>query len=82
MRKKKEESALKQYDMMFCGHICLDLVPRFPQSGPRKLSQVFIPGKLVEVGAVDVTLGGSVSNSGAAAARRAPSSRRPASLKI
>lgn len=60
---------MKQYDMMFCGHICLDLVPRFPQTGPRKLSQVFIPGKLVEVGAVDVTLGGSVSNSGAAAAR-------------
>lgn len=48
------------------GHICLDITPIFPDTGARKLDEVMSPGKLVHVGAPDIHIGGSVSNTGLA----------------
>ncbi|MBQ9860447.1 MAG: carbohydrate kinase family protein [Clostridia bacterium] len=50
------------------GHICLDITPIFPQDKSyEKLSQVLIPGKLINnIGAADVHTGGSVANTGLA----------------
>ena len=50
------------------GHICLDITPTFPQDARYdKLSQVLIPGKLINnIGAADVHTGGSVANTGLA----------------
>ena len=59
---------MKKFDIMFCGHVCLDITPQFPRE-KRALSDVFRPGKLISVGGATVSLGGSVSNSGAAAAQ-------------
>ena len=59
---------MKKFDIMFCGHVCLDITPTFPRE-KRALTDVFRPGKLVSVGGATLSLGGSVSNSGAAASR-------------
>lgn len=59
---------MKNFDIMFCGHVCLDITPRFPRE-KRALNDVFRAGKLISVGEATVSLGGSVSNSGAAAAQ-------------
>lgn len=50
------------------GHICLDITPVFPQDAHYdRLSQVLIPGKLLNnIGAADVSTGGSVANTGLA----------------
>lgn len=50
------------------GHICLDITPVFPEDTQyEKLSQVLIPGKLINnIGAADVHTGGSVANTGLA----------------
>jgi sugar/nucleoside kinase (ribokinase family) len=49
-------------DVVVAGHICLDIIPKFP----RKLTpgQVFIPGRLTEVDGVELATGGAVSNTG------------------
>ncbi len=59
---------MKNFDIMFCGHVCLDITPTFPRE-KRALTDVFRAGKLISVGEATVSLGGSVSNSGAAAAQ-------------
>ena len=48
------------------GTICLDITPVFDQENPIELSQMFLPGKLREVGRAQVSAGGSVSNTGLA----------------
>ena len=50
------------------GHICLDITPVFPQDARYdRLSQVLVPGKLLNnIGAADVSTGGSVANTGLA----------------
>lgn len=50
------------------GHICLDITPIFPQDKSYdKLSQVLIPGKLINnIDPADVSTGGSVANTGLA----------------
>lgn len=47
------------------GHICLDITPKFPESGAG-LKEIFTPGKLTNVEAADVHTGGSVANTGLA----------------
>lgn len=48
------------------GHICLDITPVFPDYKAGKLTDIFQPGKLIEVGAADIHTGGSVANTGLA----------------
>ena len=48
------------------GHICLDITPVFPQKKGGKVSDILMPGKLIETGASTVSVGGAVSNTGLA----------------
>ncbi len=47
-------------DVIVAGLICLDIIPHFP--GPAAL----VPGRLTEVGAVELATGGAVANTGLA----------------
>ncbi len=46
------------------GHVCIDITPVIPDTGLRNISQVLQPGKLLNVGVAESSLGGSVSNTG------------------
>lgn len=48
------------------GHIALDITPVFPEQKVRKVSDIMIPGKLIQMNGVNVHTGGSVANSGLA----------------
>ena len=49
------------------GHVCLDITPVFPQGKVfETLSDVLIPGKLIQMDPASVSSGGSVSNTGLA----------------
>ncbi len=52
------------YDIMVAGHLCLDIIPRFADSGLSRIEQIMTPGKLVNVGEAAVSTGGPVSNTG------------------
>jgi sugar/nucleoside kinase (ribokinase family) len=54
----------KQYDVMAAGHLCLDIIPRFTDTGAKGITDVMRPGKLVNVEAATVSTGGPVSNTG------------------
>ncbi len=45
------------------GHICLDLTPAFLENGV-PLPKLFQPGKMLQMGGINIHLGGSVSNTG------------------
>lgn len=36
----------RPYDAMVAGHLCLDIIPRFPDSGASTFSEIIRPGKL------------------------------------
>ena len=49
----------RDFDVMVAGHLCLDIIPRFHDSGARKLEEIMRPGKLVNVAlpaTVDLTV--------------------------
>ena len=48
------------------GALCLDITPVFDQEHTMELSQIFLPGKLRDVGPVSLSTGGAVSNTGLA----------------
>ena len=48
------------------GHICLDITPKFENGRANRLTDILIPGKLINVGEADVHTGGSVANTGLA----------------
>lgn len=49
------------------GHICLDITPVFPDGrNYGRLSEILVPGKLINMEAADVHTGGSVANVGLA----------------
>ena len=48
------------------GHICLDITPIFMSGKVTNLSDLLAPGKLIQMGNVDVHTGGSVANTGLA----------------
>jgi sugar/nucleoside kinase (ribokinase family) len=50
-------------DIVVAGHLCIDLLPRMANIPPEALTQA---GKLFEVGPMDVSTGGAVSNTGLA----------------
>lgn len=52
--------------MASVGHICLDVIPIFPQGIYDKLDEVIKPGKLLNMDGVTVHTGGSVANTGLA----------------
>lgn len=54
----------RPYDMMTAGHLCLDIIPRFTDTGAREIQSVMRPGKLVNVQDAAVSTGGIVSNTG------------------
>jgi sugar/nucleoside kinase (ribokinase family) len=54
----------KQYDVMIAGHLCLDIIPLFPDTGIRDISEILRPGKLVNVENAKISTGGPVSNTG------------------
>lgn len=56
--------AQKMFDVVVAGHVCLDVTPRIPDIGVRQISELMIPGSLINVGQATVSPGGSVSNTG------------------
>lgn len=54
----------RNYDVMAAGHLCLDVIPRFADTGARTLHEILRPGKLVEVHEAKISTGGAVSNTG------------------
>ena len=48
------------------GHICLDITPIFTGGKVDNLTDILAPGKLIQMGPVDVHTGGSVANTGLA----------------
>lgn len=62
-------------DIVVAGHTCVDIIPAFDASGPQpaagqvRLDALLTPGKLVNVGPVVLSTGGSVPNTGLALKR-------------
>lgn len=54
----------KQYDIMVAGHLCLDIIPRFPENTASRIEQILTPGKLVNMEEAKLGTGGTVSNTG------------------
>ena len=54
----------KKFDIMVAGHLCIDIIPRFIDTGAAKLAELMRPGQLVEVDEATISTGGSVSNTG------------------
>ncbi len=52
--------------VIVAGHICLDMTPFFPESGRSKVSEILMPGKLVETKGISISTGGAVANTGLA----------------
>ncbi len=61
-----EEALERHYDVTVAGHICLDIIPHIPDTGIREISELFKPGKLIQVNAAKISTGGPVSNTGIA----------------
>ena len=52
--------------VVVAGHICFDVIPSFRHTEPAAIDSLFVPGKLINMGAVKVSTGGPVSNTGIA----------------
>ncbi len=52
--------------MICAGHICIDITPVFPSGNSKMLSELLMPGKLINMEQADVHTGGSVANTGLA----------------
>lgn len=55
---------VRVYDIMIAGHLCIDIIPRFPDTGERNIAGIMRPGKLVNVDNAKISTGGPVSNTG------------------
>jgi len=51
-------------DVAAAGHICLDIIPRFPEGVGKTIEEIMRPGKLVNVEEAAISTGGPVSNTG------------------
>lgn len=56
----------RQLQVIVAGHICLDIIPAFKKTEKTEIKDIFIPGKLINMGKVKVSTGGPVSNTGIA----------------
>lgn len=52
-------------EIVVAGHLCLDMIPTFEHTG-LGLSDLLVPGKLIDVGPLTAATGGPVSNTGLA----------------
>jgi sugar/nucleoside kinase (ribokinase family) len=52
----------RTYDIIVAGHLCLDIIPLFSDTGARNIEQIMRPGKLVNVNDAQISTGGPVSN--------------------
>lgn len=58
---------MKKYDAVIAGYICVDLIPDFKRNESFiSKSNIFKPGKLIEIGGLSYTMGGVVANTGIA----------------
>ena len=58
---------MKKYDAVIAGYTCVDMFPGFKKNeSSESLSDLFIPGKLIEIDGLDFILGGVVPNTGLA----------------
>ena len=55
-------------DVVVAGHTCCDIHPEFLLAGRPDLAQVFVPGRLLNMGPVAIAAGGVVPNTGLALA--------------
>ena len=53
---------MKKYDAVIAGYTCVDLIPDFKKAqSVTSLSDLFIPGKLIEIDGISFVLGGVVA---------------------
>ena len=64
--KELQMSLSSPLDVIVAGHMCLDMLPNFIHSTPKKIPDLLKPGTLVKIGAMTVASGGAVSNVGIA----------------
>jgi sugar/nucleoside kinase (ribokinase family) len=58
---------MKKFDVVIAGYTCVDLIPDFKKThSVTSLSNLFIPGKLIEIDGINFVLGGVVANTGLA----------------
>jgi sugar/nucleoside kinase (ribokinase family) len=58
---------MKKYDAVIAGYTCVDMFPGFKKNeSSESLSDLFRPGKLIEIDGLDFVLGGVVPNTGLA----------------
>ena len=58
---------MKKFDALIAGYTCVDLIPDFKKSESLAgISNIFIPGKLIEIDGISFLLGGVVPNTGLA----------------
>lgn len=55
---------MKNKKVIVAGHICLDITPVFPEASRGSISEILMPGKLIQMGAANVHTGGAVANTG------------------
>ncbi len=58
----------KKIDCIVAGHTCMDLIPVFPEGG-NSIEEIIQPGKLIQVGAMEQSMGGVVPNTAGALSR-------------
>ncbi len=51
-------------EAIVAGHICIDIIPQFPEDIRGDMSVLVAPGRLTEVGPAALSTGGAVSNTG------------------
>lgn len=71
------EFSERPFDIIVTGHLCLDLIPRMSHVPIEELAS---PGRLFEVDQMDISTGGSVSNTGLALERLGARVRLMASI--
>ena len=54
----------KKYDAVIAGYTCVDMVPSFLNESKGEISDLLKPGKLIEIGGMEIVLGGVVPNTG------------------
>lgn len=58
---------MKKYDVVIAGYISVDMIPGFKKDGSvTSIFEILKPGRLIEVGRLNATLGGVVANTGLA----------------
>jgi len=66
MEGQAQGAVTRPTDAVVAGHICLDIIPDLSALLPAHLAGLFRPGNLTKVGAVTLSTGGAVSNTGLA----------------